>query len=224
MPFPTTSVLTNFTGSEDPLSEGGNFAGPILPGMAQMKKVSGQAKQSTLVALQSGSSYWNAATFGPGVEAYATIPTWWNNASSDFWLWTNGNAENTSGVDGYMMALNNAGTWQLHRFDNNVGTQVGANLGTQVVGSGDSVGVEVIAGGTHQAYYKASGGSWATLGSTRSDNTYTSGHIGLSKGYQDTTSVVGDFGGGTIVAAGVSYSRLERGTRGIGRGILMGAR
>lgn len=222
MPFPTTSVLTNFTGSEDPLSEGGNFAGPVFSGMAQMKKVSGQAMQSTLVASQSGSSYWNAATFGPGVEVYVTIPTWWNNASSDIWLWANGNAENTAGVDGYLLYANNSGVWSQNRVDNGVATQLGANLGTQTIGNGDSIGLEIVSGGTHQAYYKASGGSWTTLGTTRSDNTYTTGHIGLSKGFTDTTSVLDDFGGGTRVTR--VYSQLERRLRGVCRGVQMGAR
>lgn len=202
MAFPTTSILSQFTGSEDPLSESGNFAGPIFPSMAQMKKVSNQAMQSTLVGSQSGSSYWTVAAFGPGVEVYVTIPTWWNNASSDFWLWANGNAENTAGADGYLLYVPNGGTWNLSRVDNTVATQLGADLGTQVPASGDSIGLEIISGGTHQAYYKSGAGAWSTLGTTRSDNTYTSGHIGFSKGFVDTTSVLDNFGGGASVVGG----------------------
>lgn len=198
--FPDTSILDTFTSANtDPIA--GNWSGPIKPGMAQMKIVSNALKQSLVVAGQSGSSYWNAANFGPGVEVYVTVTTWWNNASSDFWLWANGNNENAAGVDGYLTYIPNGGTWSINRTDNNVDTQLGATLVTQTISNGDAIGVS-IQGGTITGWYKASGGSWASQG-TRSDSTYTSGHIGVSKGFVDSTSVLDDFGGGTIPSSRV---------------------
>lgn len=228
MAFPTTPVLDNFNrANEDPLSGGGNWSGPILLNMNKMKVVSNATQQSTVIGSQSGSSFWNAATFGPGVEVYVTIPTMWINNSSDVWLWLNGNAENSSGVDGYILYISQSGgafTWILNRKDNGVDTQLGGNIGTQAIANGDAIGLEDLNGGTLQAYYKPSGGSWGTTGTTRSDNTYTSGHIGYSKGFVDSTSILDDFGGGTIPGSSVLFSRLERGLRGICRGVQMGAR
>ena len=228
MAFPTTSLLDSFNrADEDPLSGSGNWSGPILLNMNKMKVVGNATMQSTVIASQSGSSYWNAANFGPGVEAYVTIVTMWQNNSSDLWLWVNGSAENTSGVDGYTLYIRQSGgvyRWRLFRKDNGVETQLGGDIGSQAIANGDAIGLEVRSGGTFQAYYKPSGGSWATVGTTRSDNTYTSGHIGYSKGFVDTTSVLDDFGGGTIPGSSALLSRLERGLRGVCRGIQMGAR
>ncbi len=202
--FPTTPVLDTFNrANEDPLSGGGNWAGPILNGLNQMKVVSNGAMQSTSVPLQSGTSYWNAATFGPGSEVYFELTTVWANNSSDVWTWCNGSNENTGSVDGYaMVAGRSSGTWDwyAYRLDNGTWTQLGAMLGTQTLSAGDAVGIDCGRTGDFQAYYKASGGSWVTLGTTRNDTTYTSGHIGLSKGYLDSTSVVDNFGGGTTPA------------------------
>lgn len=203
--FPSTSVLDTFNrADEDPLSGGGNWAGPILSGLNQMKVVSNGIMQSLVVASQSGTSYWNAATFGPGSEVYFDVTTVWANNASDVWTWCNGQNENSGSVDGYaMVAGRSTGSWVwvLYRVDNGAWTKLGADLATQLLSAGDGVGIECGTSGIFQTYYKASGGSWTTLGTTRTDTTYTSGHIGLSKGYLDSTSVVDNFGGGTIAAA-----------------------
>lgn len=212
--FPSTPVLDNFNrANEDPLSGGGNWAGPILPGLNQMKVVSNGIMQSLTVALQSGTSYWNVTTFGPGSEVYFELPTVWANNSSDVWTWCNGQSENTASVDGYaMVAGRSTGSWEwyLYRLDNGTWTQLGASLGTQLLSAGDALGIECGSTGIFQTYYKASGGSWATLGTTRTDTTYTSGHIGLSKGYLDSTSVVDNFGGGNIVVGGAGASHVYK--------------
>lgn len=233
MAFPTTSVLDNFNrANENPLSTAGNWGAPIhdpaTGGAMTMKLVSNAIQDDSLAdGGGSGQAYWDGANFGPGAEVFVTIPTWWANASSDFWLWMHGRSEGSSAMDGYKLYVSTSGgnnIWQLYRLDNEVATQLGADLGTQNISNGDAIGLECTASGIFQAYYKASGGGWATVGSTRSESTYTSGHIGVSKGFNDTTSSLDDFGGGTIVSPGVSYTRLERGLRGLCRGVQMGAR
>ncbi len=212
--FPDTPILDAFNrANEDPLSGSGNWAGPILPGMAQMKGVSNALMQSTLVPSASGSSYWAASTFSGSVQAYSTIPTWWANASSDFWLWCQGANENTASADGYQLYVPHGGNWLVVRVDNTVGTQLGAALGTQTVNSGDGIGLDCGGTGTLQAWYHAAlASTWSTLGTSRSDTTYTSGHIGVSKGFVDTTSVLDDFGGGTVhVDSGCDRLLLEDG-------------
>lgn len=202
--FPTTPILDSFNrANEDPLVGGTNWGGPIFPGMDRMKIVSQAIQQSTVIAGQSGSSFWSANIFGPGTEAYISLSTVWQNANSDFWLWICGSNENTANASGYQLYIFNNGTiwtWRLFRYDNGVATKLGADLGTQALGNGDRVGIAVSAAGVIQAWYKALGSDWATFGTTRTDTNYTSGHIGVSKGFVDVTSVLDDFGGGTSQA------------------------
>lgn len=213
--FPTTSVLDNFNrADENPLSTAGSIGAPIYSvasGGAQTFKLTGNAIQDDSLADGGGSAqmYWSAANFGPGSEAFVTLNNPWANNSSDLWLWMNGNAESTSGMDGYVLyTFYNAGTWSyvVTRNDNAVGTELtpSAEAGPTLA-NGDKFGGEITSGGTITFYYKAAAGSWGPASgvSTRSDATYTSGHIGVSKGFNDVTTTLDDFGGGTIVASSV---------------------
>ena len=47
--------------------------------------------------------------------------------------------------------LSGAAVWLFARIDNGVGTQIGANVGTQLISNGDSVGAEVVSGGTFRS-------------------------------------------------------------------------
>lgn len=200
--FPTTPILDSFNrANEDPVANG--WLGPILPTFNTMKVV-GSALQQSMILGKSGNSYWAVSNFGPGSECYVTFSTVWNNTSSSFWLYSCGRNENTGTQGGYQLFLSMSSgvwVWQIYRMDLTNSVQLGADLGTQAIGDGDSIGLAVAADGTIQAWYKATGSSWATLGSTRTDTTYTSGHIGVAKGFLDTTSILDDFGGGTSVAS-----------------------
>lgn len=221
MAFPYSEILTSFTGAdEDPLSEGGNWSGPVFSGGGALKRASNTCKPP---ATGAGSSYWAAASFGPAVEVYCTVTTVWVNDNSDTFLWLHLGSEGSASLRGYQLYIfqvAGAFTWQLYRYDTGSATLLGSNLGTQTISNGDAVGLACDSAGVFQAYYKASAGSWATLGSTRTDTTYTSGHIGLGKGFNDTTSVLDNFGGGR----GLVYTQLERGLRGVCRGVQVGAR
>jgi hypothetical protein len=170
-----------------------------------MKIVSFSLQQSTSIAGKSGNSYWAASNFGPGSECYVTLSTVWVNTSSSFWLYSCGRNENTGTQGGYQLFLtmsSGSWVWQLYRMDNTVSTQLGVDLGIQALNNGDSVGLSVAADGTIQAWYKPTGGSWSTFGTSRTDTTYPSGHIGVAKGFMDTISILDDFGGGTSMASG----------------------
>lgn len=228
MAFPTATNMDQFTYvDQDPLSGGGLWTGPIWSGIDQMKVVSNAIKASQVISPAGAGSYISGINYGPGVESWITIPIMWQNDLSSVFLWMNGSGEGSGTSNGYFLYISQSSAiykWQIFRRDSGVDTQLGADLGSQSIANGDGIGYQIISGGTHQAYYKSSGGSWSTLGSTRSDNTYTSGHIGVGKGYTDTVSVLDDFGWGTIPGAGVSFARLERGLRGLCRGVQMGAR
>ena len=199
--FPDTSILDNFNrANEDPVSGGGNWSGPVTSGINNMKVVSNGLMQSTSVPSQSGDSYWSAANFGPGAQVYITVPTMWANNSSDIWVFCHSSNEpNTNSYQLYISRSSGSWVWQLYREDNGVATQLGANLGSQTIASGDAIGLDCPSTNALQAWYHATGAStWSAVGTSRTDSTYTSGHIGVGKGFVDTTSVLDDFGGGTI--------------------------
>ncbi len=215
--FPTTGVLDDFNrADENPLSLTGAWGAPILTGTLQTMKLSSNAIMDDSLADGGGSgqAYRDDQNYGPGVEAYVTILTPWANNSSDFWFWMNGNAENAAGRDGYKLyAVYFTGAWYytVYRADNDVDTELTPSFEAgPTLASGDKLGGEIMADGTITWYYKASAGSWGAASgvSTRSDATYTSGHIGISKGFNDTTSALDDFGGGTIVTASPSVPRM----------------
>jgi hypothetical protein len=208
--FPTTAVLDDFNrANENPLSLTGAWGAPIHTGTLQTMKLSSNAIMDDSLADGGGSgqAYRDDQNYGPGVEAYVTLLNPWANNSSDFWFWMNGNAENAAGRDGYKLyAIYNTGVWyyNVYRTDNDVETELTPSFEAgPTLASGDKLGGEIAVGGTITWYYKASAGSWGAASgvSTRSDATYTSGHIGLSKGFNDTTTSLDDFGGGTIVAS-----------------------
>lgn len=207
--FPTTSILDNFNrANENPLSTAGSLGAPIHTSDGTCKLVSNAVQDDSLAdGTGSCAFYWDGANFGPGAEVYVKLVTPWQNNTSDFWLWMNGNSEGTTNVDGYQLYVPyNTGVWYytVYRHDNNVSTELTPSFEAgPTFADGDQIGGEITAGGTITFYYKTAAGSWGPAAgvSTRSDTTYTSGHIGASKGYTDTTTSLDDFGGGTIVTS-----------------------
>lgn len=192
MPFPTTSILDVFTdtnGVDLPVHDA-NWS--TLAGTSVLE-VQDNAATGSVAAACSG--YRNNANFGPDCEVFATIATLpANGAFTNLFIRLN---ETT--FNGYSLVLSHlAGTDTIHisRVDAGVPTQLGA-ANNQELAAGDAVGMSCV-GSTLQAYYKPSGGSWAPLGTTRTDATYSAaGRAGL---YVDGAVIrVDDFGGGTVV-------------------------
>lgn len=208
--FPTTPVLDDFNrADENPLSTAGSWGASILSGTHGTFKLVSNAIQDDSAAdgSSSGQAYRDDQNYGPGVEAYVTILNPWANNASDFWFFVHGRSEGSSAVDGYMaVAYYTSGTWYytVQRLDNEVATELtpSAEAGPTLA-NGDKLGIEATAAGVFTWYYKPAAGAWGQASgvSTRSDSTYTSGHIGVSKGFHDTTSTLDDFGGGNIVAS-----------------------
>src|SRR5688572_9537768 len=204
MPFPTTGVLDTITYSDGYLDYGGtNWSNPIFQGDGEhFVVVSNQLMDNSTVDLTgSAQAYWDVS-FGPGAEVYIEYPALWQAAGSDGQLFINTANEDTGALDGYRFRFSwsSGTTWSygLRREDDEVSTTLGSDS-TMTFVAGDSLGLEHAVGGTITMHRKTSG-TWSALG-TRSDNTYTSGHIGISKGFNDTTSRLDNFGGGTTVAA-----------------------
>lgn len=191
MPFPSTSVLDNFNRANEGPPPSANWTTGIDGSADGFSVASNQAAPQSAAF---SSSYWNAATFGPDVEVYATIA-----AVGPFRLYLRVQQAGTSGLDGYIvLAYPPTNELYVYRVDNGSQTQLGAAF-SQTIGAGDKFGASMI-GNEISVYYKTSAGEWALIG-TRTDSTYGSaGHLGIAS-FDTTGSRLDDFGGGTIVAA-----------------------
>jgi hypothetical protein len=181
--FPTTAVLDNF-----------NRAGPD-PGANWSSLFSSEPKftLSGNQAVGPASSYaaaaWNAASFGPNVEVYATM-------SSDVGVNLFARISNPGGaLSGYSVEFHpNLSAVYIYRITN--GAYSGA-LGGKITASfarGARVGMQVN-GSTISAWINT-GSGWQNIGS-RTDSTYSqAGYIGAEL-YGGTNRSFDDFGGGT---------------------------
>lgn len=197
--FPTTSVLSTFTGANGatPTGMSDNPTADLDSGLRI------QGNQGTAGSNTYSGSWWNAAQFGPDVEAgmtLATRPTPNNRYSAVFLRVA---SPGTSGVDGYQVwceKLSGTDTVAVERITNQSYTSVGASI-SQEFSAGDGFGADMI-GNTITIYRKPSVGSWGAL-ATRTDSTYSgSGYIGWES--DDTTSRIDDAFGGTVVAGGIT--------------------
>lgn len=193
MAFPATSAFEDFStaADENPLSDGGNFAGPIIPGDGTSKLSSHQA-----VAVNGssyGETYW-ATSFSGAHEVWAAIGGT-SQLSYQPYVAACIQSPNTSSNAGYVLWAQSTTQIQLRRF---VSGASGAALASYTSGftlaAGDAWGMH-IEGGVISCYVRVSG-TWSLLG-TVSDSTYTSGYVGF--GWWNTAgATVGftSFGGG----------------------------
>ena len=201
MAFPTTAVKDTFTrANESPLgtsSDSTAYSGTQLSGGTNLLKfVTNTARTQILTAGQRNDQYFTT-NYGADCEIYVTLST---KQGTNLQLYIRVQQEGTANFDGYRLIWTFAsGAWSLDRWTNNASAAV-INSGTQACASGDSIGIECI-GTTITADYKASGGSWASLGGG-TDSTYASaGKIALSGVADGSVSpILDDFGGGTRIA------------------------
>ena len=198
MAFPTTSVISSFTGAnEDPLSEGGIWttgASVALQGISgQLERISNQA------GARAGNALYNVGTFGPAIESYATLSVLPVTGAGATYCYARLNSLSAT-ANGYSVDFRITGgvhTMRLIRFDGGVSTALSS--WTQVLSAGDKIGLEII--GSTLTPYVFTGGSWVTTDVPQTDSTFlTGGYIGF--GISDVNARVDDFGGGTAVTAG----------------------
>ena len=135
------------------------------------------------------------------LEWYYTIPTQSSQTTYYNSLYFNTGGSDGTHDSGYLLQIRDIlGTKVilLQVFTDSIYTPL--VTASQALASGDSIGVQRI-GGVFQLWYKASGGSWGTLGSTVSDNTWNSsncfGTTFVDWSVYDATW--DNFGGGTYV-------------------------
>lgn len=197
MAFPTTPVLTNFTGAnENPLSEGGAWAGPVRTGgQLRCQRFSNQAEA---INGSTGESIWNT-TFAADQEVYAVISAL-PAAGIGFNIFARCQSEGTASADYYNLSYTEGTGWRYFKMIDEGFTQLGGVISTLVAAVGDSCGFSVI-GTTLQGYHKPAAGSWATLGVSQTDSSVTgAGKIGFSLSDSDTAAF-DNFGGGAVVSS-----------------------
>lgn len=193
MSFPTTGILDSFNrANENPLSDGGKWTQFLTN---PMQIVSDQCVGTAASGAYNGAS-WNNSSFTNG-EVYVTFPTPALVTGDQAFLYVNfnfssGNGyvldyyENTTGGDN--ISVNISTGFSLSSLINGVNRNIS---------TGDSLGLSAVSG-VVTMWYKASGGSWTSLGS-KSDSTYTSGEVGFACEYSATSMAFTNFGGGSSV-------------------------
>jgi len=206
MAFPTTGILDDFTGTENPIST--NWSGPLYEGETELRKTGG------VLLGGAGNSYWDAdVNVGPNCEAYFTITTL---PGDTFTLSVYARMVNvgTASMNGYRVKYQfKAGLTDqifIDRITNKIATTIGGSIGLDF-SVNDGLGIECI--NDQISCYRRTGGVWTLVGS-RTDATYgAAGIIGIELG--DGTGQVDDFGGGTISPASpapilaVSHSNMR---------------
>lgn len=183
MPFPTTSTLDLFNRADGAL--GVDWNGGIFDGVEGWQIISNQAVGDNGTA----TAYWETSV-GPDCEVHAKI-----QSTLDVRLYWRVTGQGAASATGYFLYRNGSEIY-VYRDDGNLSwAQLGATI-SQAFSVGDSMGASHV-GDTIEVWFKAGAGSWTSL-TTRTDSTYnTAGKIGMYG-----SSIVDDFGGGTIVSAG----------------------
>ena len=195
MPFPTTDVLDNFTGTNgtDLPVYSGNWS--TVGGQGTLEIQSNQAGPATN---NQSINYWNVEDFGADQEVHCISTAKMNGFSGITLRMIDANL---SSFDCYLFFLRpNAGddNVEIYHFNNGSASQLGADF-TQEIADGDSIGLEGI-GDVLTAYYKPAAGAWTSLGTRDGSGINTAGKIGI---YGTTSSVrMDDWGGGTVVEEG----------------------
>ena len=158
MAFPTTGILDSCTRADESPATGwtdnvdGSSYGGVRIVSNRLTPISGDSWD-----------YFSASTYGPDCEVY-----WTDDVLANVTVYLRLSPIGSASVDGYGISRT-ATTVSIIRLDNDADTVLAPAI-TQASSAGDSVGLSAI-GDTLTAYYKASGGSWTSIG-TRTDSTY----------------------------------------------------
>lgn len=176
MAFPTTSVLTTFTGAdEEDLSEGGDWqANPIQVGPGRCRRISNEA--DTKFAGGDCQSVW-ATEYAADQEVFATItevPT----SGQSITVWFGIVGPNTAGVDAYLAAISGAATNNLSLFKciNSSVSAIGTPV-TQAASIGHKLGGRRT-GTTLELWYDT-GSGWTVRDSMTNSEVTGDGFIGI---------------------------------------------
>lgn len=201
--FPTTSILDDFNRANEGPPPSASWH--TLSGFGGLKVESNKAVNSDA---DSGCTW--GTSYGPDCEAYSTLSSLSGTGDIATWsiaLFARASSADVYDGDCYRLLVGNGNiggvcSWYLQRMLFSTGT-VDIATGTVTFSIGDSIGISAI-GNTITAYYKSSGGSWASLGSAVNGDVPGAGYIGadLAPDLINTTQMgIDDFGGGTYTCS-----------------------
>lgn len=199
MAFPTTSILDDFNRANEGPPPGADWSTPVggPAGSSGLKVLSNVCGTDNIIDVVG--SAMRTATSGPDCEVYATITTLPDD--TDFViLGARYNETDAFTWDGYFLywhrddtnSLGNGGSWFEVVIASTMVDVIGiTNL---TVSAGDALGMSVI-GSAIKVYHKPSAGAWTPVGSGTDSSITGAGHLYVMT--DDTTTRIGDFGGGT---------------------------
>lgn len=191
--FPTTGILDTFSVDAGPPPSAA-WGGTHNGGALALKSAGGVC----VIDSNFGTSYYNTQ-FEKNQEAYATLTA---SSGNYFGLYTRLQSPGSAAVDGYITYFSDSTKIvDIWRVDNNTDTQIyGGAVLSHGFAIGDSGGAEAIE--SRLTAYSKVGGVWYTEIAIPESTYVASGYIGLT--IQNVNITVDNFGGGTILAPGIT--------------------
>lgn len=209
MAFPSVAALLDNFNRADGDGLGSNWTEPMVStDTSSDLDISSNGVISNAGSGVRSSAYWNAATFGPDVEAYVTyVNTPQTNRISE--VCARIHEFTSTSPDGYSVRNAAAATdvIRIFRLDDGTYTQLGADINQEFAG-GDKLGIECIGDQIAAYRYNAVSLSWSQVG-VRTEATYdTAGNVGLAVNH--SVPKFDDFYAGTI-SSGTTYTQSASG-------------
>lgn len=193
MPAPTTPILTTFTGAnEDPLSEGGAWAGPMQNGQGQLRRLTNDAfgsasgiapyqsyRQTVYTADQDSFGFWG------------TLPA----AAQGFACWGRITNPNSATLAQAVLGVYTEGTG-FRLFDFTTGTSFAQIGSTNATVATDNQGLWLNLAGSTASLYQYISGGWALMVSAATTVSGI-GRIGLELNGANIYAT--GFGGGSTI-------------------------
>ena len=138
-------------------------------------------------------NYWNPATYGPDVEAYATVANYSGNDTLRIGARV---SANSSTYSGYFVSITATGVWSIIRITNATVTTLASGV-TDPISSGDQIGIRIV-GSVITALHRTAANGWVAVLTYDTANDSTRYTAAGSLSFEFRTSTIDDFGGGGI--------------------------
>jgi hypothetical protein len=182
---PSSPVLDNFNRANG----GAGSRWSVIKSTYTFMNISGNTAVDSSASVYAW-NYWNAASFGPDVEAYVTVASYAGDT-----IRIGGRVTPGSSYSGYFVSITSAGAWSIIRIDNGGSPVTLASGVTQTLVSGDKIGIRISGSVVTALHYTSSGWTQMLSYNTSSDAIrYTSpGNVAI----EFRAGALDDFGAGT---------------------------
>ena len=190
---PTTPVLDNFNRANG--SVGSNWTN-MHAGSFSTMNIANNVAVNPGSASQYAWNYWNPATYGPDVEAYATVANYSGNDTLRIGARV---SANSSTYSGYFVSITATGVWSIIRITNATVTTLASGV-TDPISSGDQIGIRIV-GSVITALHRTAANGWVAVLTYDTANDSTRYTAAGSLSFEFRTSTIDDFGGGLVAQA-----------------------